>query len=174
MHTVVETQPKSRKKGVIQHATNPFWDETRLDIGGKRITVASGAYITGNGEEVDAAGVHVIKKVDREQFVKIYTREMKVIFELKPTALKVVQYLLSEIQKTPNADGVYLHWLQAKDYFSEQNLKVGRSAFQMAMRELLQKSFIAESRTPPLFWINPKFFWNGDRYRFVRDYVVTS
>ena len=172
MHSIAETEGKSRKKGVPQYAQNPFWKSTEMNIRGKRVTVASGAYLTDDGDRAEAAGIHVIERVERAQFVKLYTREMKAIFELKPTALKVVQYLLAEIQKTPNMDGVYLHWIGAKQYFSEQSLKVGRTAFQNALRELLEKRLIAESNQPPLFWINPRFFWNGDRYRFVRDYIV--
>ena len=153
---------------------NPFWSETKLQIKGKRITVATGAYVSEEGEHVEAAGVHVTRRVDAEQFVKVYTGRMKAIFELKPTTLKVIQYLLAQIQKEPNTDGIYLNWLSAERYFSEQDINASRTSFQRSLNELCEKGFIAPSAMPSIFWINPGFFWNGDRMRFVEDYVMDS
>lgn len=167
-----ESGVPSRWRGIMAHDQNPFWSSTKVDTKGKRITVESGAYITEDGERIEAGGIFTVQKVDRAQFVKLYTAEMRAIFELKPTAMKVIQYLIAEIQKTPNVDGVYLHWFSAEKYFSEHTLKVSRSAFKNAMRELMEKQIIGPSTQPNLFHINPKFFWNGDRYRFVRDYIL--
>ena len=163
----------SRRPGIPVYDENPCWNSTKIEVRGKRITVASGAYMSDEGE-VEAGGVHVVQKIDRAQFVKLYTREMKAIFELKPSALKVVQYLIAEIQKTPNADAVYLHWMNAKKYLSGEDIKISTASFHRAMRELLEKEFIYQSPVPNMFWINAKFFWNGDRYRFVRDYILES
>ena len=167
------TGPKSRR-GVEQYARNPFWSSTKIETRGKRITVERGAYINQDGERIEAGGIHTVEKIDREQFVKLYTGHMKAIFELKPAALKVLQYLISEIQATPNADAVIMGWFSAERYFSEQDVKLSRRSFLRAMTELLEKDFIAESDKPGLFWINPNYFWNGDRYRFVREYILES
>ena len=163
----------SRRPGIPVYEHNPCWESTKVDVRGKRITVASGAFMTDDGQ-VEAGGVHVVQKIDREEFVKLYTREMKAIFELKPSAMKVIQYLIAEIQKTPNIDMVYLHWLNASQYLSGQALNLSEASFHRAMRELLEKEFIYQSAMPNMFWINAKFFWNGDRYRFVRDYVLEA
>ena len=163
----------SRRPGIPVYENNPCWDQTTVEVGHKRVTVASGAYMTDDGQ-VEAGGVHVVEKVERDQFVKLYTREMRAIFELKPGAMKVIQYLLAEIQKKANADMVYLHWFSAKEYLNGQDIKLSEATFHRAMRELLEKEFIFQSIMPNMFWINAKFFWNGDRYRFVRDYILES
>ena len=164
---------KSRR-GVQQYAENPFWESTQIETRGKRVTVESGAYVTQDGERIDAGGIHTVQKIDRGQFVKLYTGELRSIFDLKPAALKVLQYLIAEIQATPNADAVFLGWFNAERYLTEQDVSLSRRSFLRAMSELIEKRFIAESDRPGLFWINPNFFWNGDRYRFVRDYILES
>lgn len=163
----------SRRPGITTYDENPFITDVQVSVGNKRITVHKGTYVDAEtGETAKAAGIHVVKKVDREQFVKLYTSEMWRIFELKPTTRKVVQYLLNEVQKHPNADGIYLHWLNAEKYLSEQEISIGRSSFNRAMREMLEKQLIAESTRPNLYWINPAVIWNGDRYRFIREYEI--
>ena len=160
----------TRKKGVMAYATNPFWDKTEIKVGTKRITVAGGTHISNEGEAVSLSGVHVIREVDESEFLKVYTKNINAIFDLKPTTQRVLQYLMVELQRTPNADAIYLAWLGASDYFSEQDLNVSRASFQRAMIELLSKGFIAESRMPNMFWFNPNLFFNGSRMTFIHEY----
>lgn len=160
----------SRKKGVQAYPRNPFWEDTTIKIGSKRITVGGGAYISDDGEEVKHGGIHVVRDVDESEFLKLYTKNVRAIFDLKPTTQRVLQYLMVELQKTPNADAIYLAWVGAEEYFSEANLKVSRASFHRAMKELLEKGFIAESTRPHMFWFNPNLFFNGNRMSFVHEY----
>ena len=160
----------SRKKGVVAYPENPFWQQTEIKIGTKIIRVAGGMHISDEGESITHSGVHVIKEVDENEFLKVYTKNIKAIFDLKPTAQRVLQYLMAELQKTPNADAIYLAWVGAEEYFSEHDLDVSRASFQRALKELLEKGFIAESTKPNMFWFNPNLFFNGDRMTFVHEY----
>jgi hypothetical protein len=45
-----------------------------------------------------------------------------------------------------------------------------RPSFQRALKELLEKGFIAESTRPSMFWFNPNLFFNGDRMTFIHEY----
>ena len=160
----------SRKKGVTAYPENPFWQKTEIKIGTKMIRVAGGMHISDEGESVTHSSVHIIKEVDENEFLKVYTKNIRAIFDLKPTAQRVLQYLMAELQKTPNADAIYLAWVGAEEYFSEHNLGVSRASFQRALKELLEKGFIAESTKPNMFWFNPNLFFNGDRMTFVHEY----
>ena len=162
----------SRKKGVVAYKDNPFWESTTVEVGKKRITVSGGIHVGEGGEAVAHSGIHVVHKVDKEQFVKIYTKNVKAIFDLKPTTQRVLQFLIVELQKTPNADAIYLAWMGAHEYFSEESLNVSRPSFQRALKELLAKGFIAESARPSMFWFNPNLMFNGDRMRFINEYQV--
>jgi len=160
----------SRKKGIQAYPENPFWKSTTIKVGSKRITVSGGSHVSDNGEEVRHSGIHVVREVDESEFLKLYTKNVKAIFDLKPTTQRVLQYLMVELQKTPNADAIYLAWMGANRYFSEHDLSVSRTSFQRAMKELLEKGFIAESTMPNMFWFNPNLFFNGSRMAFVHEY----
>ena len=160
----------SRKAGITTYSENPFWDAREVKIGSKMIRVAGGQHISSEGESVSHSGVHVIREVDETEFIKIYTRNVKQIFDLKPSAQRVLQYLVTELQKTPNADAIYLAWIGAEEYFSEADVKISRSSFQRALKELLEKEFIAESNKPNMFWFNPNLFFNGNRMTFINEY----
>lgn len=162
----------SRKKGIHTYSENPFWRPYEVQIGERMVRVGGGKHISEEGEEITHSGIHVIKSVDKDEFIKLYTRNVKSIFELKPITQKVLQYLLISLQKTPNADGIYLAWFEAEKYFSEENIKISRTSFQRAMRELLDKEFIAESTSPNLYWFNPHLFFNGDRMTFIKEYRI--
>lgn len=160
----------SRKKGVSAYPTNPFWESTTVKVGAKRITVGGGSHISDSGQEVHHSGIHVVREVDETEFLKLYTRNVRAIFDLKPTTQRVLQYLMVELQKTPNADAIYLAWVGAEEYFSEHDLKVSRASFHRALKELLEKGFIAESTRPNMFWFNPNLFFNGNRMSFIHEY----
>jgi predicted transcriptional regulator len=167
----------SRKKGIQTYKENPFWDSTEVKIGTKKISVAGGMHVSDEGESVTHSGVHVVREVDENEFMKVYTKNIKSIFDLKPSTQRVLQYLLTELQKTPNADAIYLAWIGAEEYFSEQDLNVSRSSFQRSMKELLNKGLLAESTKPSMFWFNPNLFFNGNRMSFVHEYrkkIVTE
>lgn len=166
----IKTVP-SRKKGVVAYAENPFWEPQEIKTGKKTIRVSGGMHVdTKTGESVQHSGIHLIREVDEEEFVKLYTKNVKAIFDLKPTSQRVLQHLMAELQRTPNADAIYLSWLSADEYFSEHDLNVSRPSFHRALKELMEKGFIAESNKPNMFWFNPHLFFNGNRMTFVNEY----
>lgn len=160
----------ARKKGVVAYPENPFWQKTEVKVGTKKITVAGGAHMTSEGELIGHSGIHIIREVDESEFLKVYTKNINAIFDLKPTSQRVLQYLMIELQKTPNADSIYLAWLGAENYFSAHNVECSRTSFHRAMHELLDKGFIAESTMPNMFWFNANLFFNGNRMTFVHEY----
>lgn len=159
-----------RRKGSVVYNKNPFWEEQEVKVGSKMIKVASGQHVSAEGEAIAHSGVHVVRHVDETEFVKLYTSNIKALFELKPTSLKVLQYLMVKLQETPNADAIYLAWIGAEDYFSEENVQMSRRSFQRSLLEMVEKGFIAESKDPNMFWFNPHLFFNGNRMTFIQEY----
>jgi len=166
------TELKSRKKGVQVYKENPFWEPQEVAVGQKRITVSGGTHITDEGEAIKHSGIHVVQDVDKEEFVKIFTKNVRTFFDLKPTTQRVLEYLLVQLQAVPGADSIHLAWFSAEEYFSEYNLKVSRASFHRALNEMLTKGFIAESQNPHEFWFNPHLFFNGNRMRFIKEFRV--
>ena len=159
-----------KRKNVLAYPENPFWEKTEVKIGSKMVKVSGGRHINGDGESISHSGIHVVREVDENEFVKVYTKNIRAIFDLKPTAQRVLQYLMTELQKTPNADAIYLAWVGADEYFSENDIKASRASFHRALSELIQKGFLAESTKPNMFWFNPNLFFNGNRLTFVHEY----
>ena len=164
---------KSRKRGVTTYSENPFLDASTITTKRKRTVVVKGgkAIVDGEtGEMEDLAEVVMVREVDDQQFVKIFTQNLKVFFDLTPGAMKLLQVVLHQVQQTPNSDRIMLNMAVVEDYFTRSHQEtVSRASFHRAVRELLDKKFLAESVLTGLYFINPHLFFNGDRVRFVQE-----
>lgn len=161
----------SRKRGIIAYSKNPFWQPYQVKVGKKKITIAGGFLTNKNtGESIQHAGIHRVELVDESKFVKVFTQNIKVFFDLGLASQKVLQCLLATLQENPNADGIHLPWFSVEDYSKAHKLKISRTTFHRALREMLEKGFIAESEHPNFYWINPNLFFNGDRMTFISEY----
>ena len=149
---------QSRRKNTLAYPENPFWKKTEVKIGKKIVKVAGGRHVSSDGESIDHSGIHIVKDVDENEFLKIYTKNIKAIFDLKPTAQRVFVIPHDRTTKTPNADAIYLAWVGADIYFSEHDIQVQGLHF-IELYELIQKGFLAESTRPNMFWFNPNLFF---------------
>ena len=168
----------ARKKDVDLYEKNSVHNaDFRIENPRQRVTAKGGKAIidTTTGEVEDVAEIVSVHRVDNEQFVKIFTSNLKQFFNLKPTTYRMVQVLLHQLGRARDRDTVYLNVSVAEQYFisTDQN-PISKASYYNAMRELIQKGFIAESTNPNLYWINPALFFNGDRVRFVKEYRNTD
>lgn len=125
--------------------------------------------------EIDPARIQIVKQIrsDKEQFVKIYTTHLKAFFELSTTAYKVLHYILYSIQNDAiNKDKVYLSLSIAQEFFISQNSKISSATYYRAMKELVEKLFLAETTDNYVYFINPKLFFNGDRVEFITKFII--
>lgn len=162
---------KSRKTGVTVYKENPFWDVTQVDLGTKRVTIAGGFIAdTETGEGIHHAGIHRIEEVDEDKFVKLFTQNIRVFFDLSAPSLKVLQLLIIALQDNKDADGIWLSWFDVEEQSQQLNLGISKTTFHRGLKEMLQKGFIAEAEKPNFYWINPHLFFNGSRMTFIREY----
>lgn len=168
----------SRKKGVESFRENPFVIAAKVPTRNRRVTVSADRRAITNmetGELEHVAEIVRVQQVDAGQFVKLFTADLKRFFDLQPTTMKLVQVLLQQVQKAPNTDRVILNMGVAEEYFTRAELPtMSKASFHRAVRELLDKQFIAEcAMMQGLYFINPALFFNGDRVRFVEEYRRT-
>lgn len=172
--TVPASSVKSRKRGITAHSVNPFLDASTITTRRKRTVMVKGGKAIVDGETglaEDLAEVVMVREVDDQQFVKIFTQNLKVFFDLTPGAMKLLQVVLHQVQQTPNSDRIMLNLAVVEEYFTQSHQEaVSRASFHRAVRELLDKKFIAESVLTGLYFINPHLFFNGDRVRFVQEF----
>lgn len=108
--------------------------------------------------------------VDNKQFVKLYNDQMKSIFNLSLSAIKVFGYIMFEMQNMVNSDAVWFSLKGCMDfceYTSHQMVYRGLS-------ELLKKLIICKSDRPGQFWINPKYVFNGNRIIVFNEFIASN
>lgn len=161
-----------------KHTENPFVKSlAEYRVSKKRTVVKGGKAIIDveTGEYEHTAEITTVRSVDAEQFVKLYTGRLKDIFSLRSSSMKVLQVLLSQIQKMAiGSDIVLLSYKIAEQYFTENDVKkMSRSTFYEAVGEMVAKGFIAQAEAnSALFFINPNLFFNGDRVKFVEEWHI--
>jgi hypothetical protein len=165
---------ESKKSKAIKHKENPFLESaiTTVKTRKKRLTVAQGSTIIDNetGEATAETVIAQIVEVDEGQFVKLFTKDLEMFFDLSSAALKTFGLILKAVQTDAiNRDRVYLNY---SDEEFLQTFKLSKSVFYLGIAELIEKKFIAKSTLTNLYFINPALFFNGDRARFVKEYRV--
>ena len=118
--------------------------------------------ITGECEDGDVL-TGKRKSVDAEHFVKIFVREIELIFELTRPAQKVFAYLISKVEYDDK-----LHF-DIEDCRTSLKYSSGSQVF-TGIKELLVNEFIAKTTWTNVYWINPKIFYKGDRLTVLREY----
>jgi hypothetical protein len=171
MTDIIET-----KKTVERHESNPFLVNAVLNVKTrkKRVTVAKGGTIIDNetGEAKAETVIAQIIEVDEGQFVKLFTKDLEMFFDLSSAALKTFGLVLKTVQaEAINRDKVFID-LKTKGVL--ESFKLSRAVVYRGIDELIKKQFLARTLTPNIYYINPNLFFNGDRARFVKEYRITE
>lgn len=159
-----------------RYSENPFATDEgfRVPVRNKSeiIQTDGPAAVMVGDEQIAIAQIKRIKVVDSDPFVKLFTAELNRFFDLTPTALRIVTVLIQNIGaiRLGQGDQVYITERSLSETLEEHGMKPPSSAtYYRAMEELIGKGFIAPSTNPPLYYINPAIFFNGDRVRFVTE-----
>lgn len=160
-----------------KYEENPFVVDGRFQVPMrkrlKKLDTAGPLSISdGKGGEVRTAEVREVITVDNDQFIKLFVSNLNVFFDLKPTTMKLVTAVISELsnKKYINGDQIYLNYKTVCDYFEKHDSKsMAKPSYMKALAEMTEKGMIAPSNLPNLFYINPAIFFNGDRIRFVTE-----
>lgn len=122
---------------------------------------------TSTGEVSNINAIYQRKVVDSEKFAKVYLDGVTKAFELGSAARKVFSVVLKSCEK--DTDRIYLNFMATQEAGDIDGLS--ERTFQRGLSELMQKGFIAASTMPSMFWINVHLFFNGDRVKFITEYV---
>jgi len=155
-----------------QYSTNPFMSGDKgglenIPIGVKNILVndKDNAIVNLNTGEVGGAVVFKkFKTIDEEEFVKIYVSQLKDLFSLKTNAMKVLSYIMSILK--PNRDVIEFDLDECKKYTRYSSA----TAIYGGLGILLESKIIARSNKYYKYFINPTYFFNGNRLLIVSGY----
>ena len=173
--TDLQIQDQNRKTGVRnapKFSANPFMQGSSTEIRGKKkfynVTARSDVITDGETGEITGGIEHkIVKLVDDAQFVKIFADGIGGIYDLNGPGRKVFRYMLNVVQENPNTDRIYLHFMDAM----EEPYLINPPVFFRGMAELIHKHFVAASDRQNMFYLNPMMIWNGNRFRFVQEYI---
>jgi hypothetical protein len=123
--------------------------------------------VSSDGELIGVSAFLQKIEVDEKQFTKIYVNELKVMFNLSSSAIKVFAYIQSVLQ--PNEDKVAVLFDECMGYCFCSETSVLRG-----LDELTKKKIIARYATGSIYFINPLIFFNGNRITYIKQIIKKS
>lgn len=162
---------------LVRFKSNPFIEEMMIPVGKKQIRVGllgKDSNILVNTETGEERGTHVAtyKKVDNEQFVKVFTQHIAMTFELSSAGIKCFSLLLFQVQNSAlSKDVVALDALALSEFLdahkeNETPLKLSIATMKRGINELEKAKIVAKTMRQGFYYINPNFIFNGDRIAF--------
>lgn len=154
----------------LRHERNPLLKSSEITFKERTIKVGSTRDLVDieTGEMSNVNAIYQRKIVDSERFAKVYLEGLSKTFGLSKTSLRVFQSILKLCEK--DTDSIWLNFMS----LSKLDPDLPERTFYRGLKELLQHDFVAYSDIPNKFWINPHLFFNGDRVRFITEYVKST
>ena len=156
-----------------RYETNPFLELMTIPMKGKRIQVSrlgrdDNVLVNQNTGEKFGTHVTTFKRVDSEQFVKLFTANIGLTFDLSSAGIKAFNVLLWAVQKQAFAKDQVLLDSRALDDFlkSYDSLKLSYATLKRGINELEKAQIIAKTMRKGFYFINPNFVFKGDLIAF--------
>lgn len=159
-----------------RYKTNPFLESMMVPVKGRQVKVSKlgrddNILVNQRTGEVHGTHVTTIKRVDSEQFVKLFTANIAMTFDLSSCGIKTFSVLLWAVQnRSLGKDQVDLDHLSLIEFLDahtqEPPLKLSLPTFKRGLNELEKAQIIAKTMRQGRYFINPNFVFNGDRVAF--------
>lgn len=163
---------------LTRYKTNPFLDDMIVPVKGRQIRLSrlgqeDNVLVNQNTGEIHGTHVTTYKRVDGEQFVKLFTANIGMTFDLSSAGIKAFGVLLWTVQnKALSKDEVDLDSFVLEDFIDEhktdndQPLRLSLATFKRGISELEKAQIVAKTMRQGRYFINPNFVFNGDRIAF--------
>lgn len=160
-----------------RYKTNPFLEGMLIPVKGKQVKLSKlgrddNVLINQGTGEVLGTHVTTYKKVDSEQFVKLFTANIGLTFGLSAAGIKAFSVLLWAVQKGAlSKDEVDLDVLVLEEFTEahkgqEPPLRLSQGTFWRGLAEMVKAQIVAKTMRQGRYFINPNFIFNGDRIAF--------
>lgn len=102
--------------------------------------------------------INASKEVEATPYAKIYitAERRKLVAGLSSSAKELYLWIMYEID--PSEDAL---WINKQRYMEENNTSL--NTYKKSVEELIRYAFIAYTIVKDVYWINPDFFFRGDR-----------
>ncbi len=157
-----------------RYEKNPFILGMSFPIKGKRIQLSrlgQDDNVLVNQSTGEVQGTHVVtyKSVDSEQFIKLFTSNIGLTFNLNAAGIKAFNVLMWAVQhKALGKDIVLLDSYLLEDFIksNDHSLNLSLTTFKRGLNELEKSKLIAKAIRKGWYYINLNFCFNGDRIAF--------
>ena len=162
---------------VARFKENPFLEGMIVPVKNRQVRLSKlgkDDNILKNQDTGEVLGTHVTtyKLVDGEQFVKLFTANIAMTFDLSSAGIKAFSVLIWAVQYNAlSKDEVDLDLL-VLEAFTEANkdkeppLMLSSATFRRGINELEKAQIVAKTLRQGRYFINPNFVFNGDRIAF--------
>lgn len=107
------------------------------------------------------------KTVDTESFAKVYQLGFRAFAELKPSTMKVFQYIVERLR--PDNDRFLLF---VEDIIETTGLH--KATVYRSLAALCEREIIARGRSDADYFINPMYVFNGNRVTFITNWINSN
>lgn len=157
----------------IKHKINPFLVDLAINKRTKNIrvsTIGKNENIIINQRTGEVSGTHITtyRQVDDSKFVKLFTQNIALTFDLTSAGIKAFNVLMFAVQyQAINSDSVFLDENTLEEFFKTHTFKnLSIKTLYRGINELIKSEVIAKSNRIGVYFINPSFCFNGDRLAF--------
>ena len=166
---------RSKKGGnmSLRYKQNPFLEGMVVPVKNRAVRLnklGKDDNILINNETGEHLGTHLTtyKKVDGEQFVKLFTANIGLTFDLTAAGIKAFGVVMWVVQHGAiSKDEVPMDSFTLKDFLENHTAKrLSIATFKRGLNELERAQILAKTLRKGRYFINPNFVFNGDRIAF--------
>lgn len=164
---------ENKKTDVVRYKENPFIKDLDIKVRSKNIKVSKFGkkdninLINEDTGEHHGTYIGTTKRVDEEQFLKLFTSNIAMTFDLGAPGIKAFNVLCFVMQNTAiEKDRIFIDKHVMEDFNQHHNKKLSKAVLYRGLTELIDSSIIARSVRDGEYFINPNFVFNGDRIIF--------
>ena len=169
---------KALKMSVVRYKTNPFLSDLVVNFREKQVRLGAlgkDSHVLMNESTGEVQGTHLVtyRRVDAEQFLKLFTKNIALTFDLTSPGIKAFNVLCWAVQVGALAkDEVALDSFTLDEFLAAHEgrkppLKnFSLATFKRGLAELETAKLIAKTLRKGRYFINPSFVFNGDRVAF--------
>lgn len=161
------------ENAVRRYEKNPFIENMVIPVRNKQVKLSR----LGKDDNVllnqvtgEEQGTHLTtyRKVDEEQFVKLFTQNIALTFDLNSAGIKAFTVLIWAVQHGAiSKDQVDLDHLTLEDFLAAHpDRKLSQATMKRGLRDLEKAQILARTLRKGRYFINPNFVFNGDRIAF--------
>lgn len=163
---------KKDRKTPVRFKENPFVKNLVITKKSKSVAVnqigrENDVFISEKTGEVAGTEVRTWKTVDDASFIKLFSANISLTFDLTSPGVKALNVLIYAVQSQAiNDDKVILDSETLEDFLKYTDKKCSSATFSRGINELIDAQIIARQRRGGHFFINPSFCFNGNRIVF--------